>query len=62
MMMEDSVVDALSISIGTALADSSPVHQDFCVQMHVGIVVELPIQAANNMIYFYKGEKLWQHR
>jgi hypothetical protein len=61
-MTHHFVADVLLISIGTALADSSPVHQDFRVQMGVGIAVDRPIQAANNMLYFYKGEKLWQHK
>ena len=61
-MMEDSVADVHIIIIDIALADSFPVHQALCVPTDVGLAVERPIQAVNNMIYFYKGDKLWQHK
>jgi hypothetical protein len=56
-MMLDSVVDVLFTSIKLALVDNH-VRQDFYALMDVGTTVEQPIQAANNMIYFYKGDKL----
>jgi len=62
MMTQDSVADVHIIIINIALADSFPVHQALRVQMAAGSPVDRPIQAANNMIYFYKGDKLWQHK
>ena len=59
MMTLSFVVDALLININIALAVNSHVLQDFYALMDVGTTVERPIQAASNMIYFYKGDKLW---
>jgi hypothetical protein len=58
-MMLDSVADVLIMIINTVLAVNSHVLQDLLVLMDVGIYAERPIQAASNMIYFYKGDKLW---
>jgi len=59
MMMQDSVVDVLFTSIKLALVDNSHALQDFYALMDAGTTAERPIQAVNNMIYFYKGDKLW---
>jgi hypothetical protein len=58
-MMLDSVADVLIMIINTVLAVNLHVLQDLLVLMDVGISAERPIQAASNMIYFYKGDKLW---
>jgi hypothetical protein len=59
MMTLSFVVDALLININIALVVNSHVLQDLYALMDVGTTVEQPIQAVNNMIYFYKGDKLW---
>jgi hypothetical protein len=54
MMTQDSVAVVHSINIGTAQVVISLALHDLPALMDVGLIAERPIQAANNMIYFYK--------